>query len=555
MAAIDPARRMARLGARQRLGWARAFREAVGYALDALPPERLSRLLAAGDESAVFKVLDDSALYLAAREREAFVEAGENTAAFLDKVLDAGLTKQAVEVGVRFDLTNQGAVDSIRDNKLRLIREFRQAQRDSVRSAMEPAIEEGLNPRVQATRFRDSVSLTRRQSAAVDKYRALLENRDPAAFSRALRDKRFDPSLTRAIRNKTDLTPKQIDRMVGRYRERYVKYRSEVIGRTEALRSVNQASSNMYDQAVENGDLNPEGVVRTWLSTGDDRTRDSHIAANGQRRALNEPFQMSSGALLQYPGDPSAPAAETILCRCTLTTRIEDLKPTKNPVPNRGVTSLPAPSLSTVAEFGLFRPRTGGGAEGLAERIAPFSLGAPNPVKAFRGLADYQGPDVLPKGVLDYRSEGHIGLNRKMRNRLPLYDREKEMVGALESRMRPTTSEYAVYRGERKLEPRHDALQVGKEYRFNQYTSTSTHPKVAASSNFFTDGGPLWQIKVPNGTRALVYNDNELEVLLGPNTKVRIIEIIDQDPNSSDALGIPNFLVTPGKIIIAEVVQ
>jgi len=56
------------------------------------------------------------------------------------------------------------------------------------------------------------------------------------------------------------------------------------------------------------------GVVKTkkWLSSRDDRVRDSHISIDGEEQPLDEPY--SNG--LMFPGDPSGNTAEFIMCRC-----------------------------------------------------------------------------------------------------------------------------------------------------------------------------------------------------------------------------------------------
>lgn len=60
------------------------------------------------------------------------------------------------------------------------------------------------------------------------------------------------------------------------------------------------------------------GVVeeREWLAALDDRTRDDHEDAHGQRVALDEPFEVG-GEELDYPGDPSGSAENIINCRCS----------------------------------------------------------------------------------------------------------------------------------------------------------------------------------------------------------------------------------------------
>jgi hypothetical protein len=61
-------------------------------------------------------------------------------------------------------------------------------------------------------------------------------------------------------------------------------------------------------------------VVRYWRTRNDSAVRRSHRGANGQKRALGEPFEVGE-ALLRYPGDEEGPPAETYRCRCRLTYR------------------------------------------------------------------------------------------------------------------------------------------------------------------------------------------------------------------------------------------
>lgn len=93
----------------------------------------------------------------------------------------------------------------------------------------------------------------------------------------------------------------------------FSEFRADVVARTE----VQFAYSNGNWQAGQAlGEFGP--LEKEWLATGDARTRRSHVAINGTRLPIGEPFQMSSGAQMMYPHDPSAPARETVQCRCVL---------------------------------------------------------------------------------------------------------------------------------------------------------------------------------------------------------------------------------------------
>ena len=219
-----------------------------------------------------------------------------------------------------FDVANPRAVAIMQQNRLRLVREFTEQQRQAVRESIIDGLTRGINPREQARNFRGAIGLTRRQVQAVNNFRSLLEQNSTQALRRALRDRRFDPSIQRAIRTQEPLDAQQIERMVDRYRERFVAFRAETIARTEALRAANQGSHELYQQAVDNGTLAVDQLVRRWITARDERVRASHVLMNGQQRGLNEPFLSGDGNLLLFPGDPSAPASDTIDCRCALTT-------------------------------------------------------------------------------------------------------------------------------------------------------------------------------------------------------------------------------------------
>ena len=62
------------------------------------------------------------------------------------------------------------------------------------------------------------------------------------------------------------------------------------------------------------------GIVlqKEWIATADSRTRESHLALDGQTRDTNKPF--SNGLL--YPGDYGGEPSEVYNCRCSMTTKI-----------------------------------------------------------------------------------------------------------------------------------------------------------------------------------------------------------------------------------------
>lgn len=235
---------------------------------------------------------------------------------------------QRAGVAVAFDPSNPRAAAVARQNRLKFVREFSQAQRDSTRAALTEALNSGAGPIQTARAFRDSIGLTAYQRQVVASYRRGLEMNDAAALARDLRDRRFLPegSASRdAFLAGEPLGPQKIQRMVEVYRNRYLQYRAETIARTETLAAVGQARQEALTQLTEQVSLPPDGITRVWRATLDSRTRDTHAAMDGQQRGAQEPFASPRGPRLMFPGDRSlgAPAEEVVNCRCVLLTKVQ----------------------------------------------------------------------------------------------------------------------------------------------------------------------------------------------------------------------------------------
>ena len=111
------------------------------------------------------------------------------------------------------------------------------------------------------------------------------------------------------------------------FSDRLPPYRTEMIARTETIRSSNAGSTEIYkDWGVQKHE---------WVSTQDDRTRgqekgdefdhfsDWPNGPNGEVVEIDTPF-IGTGEELMYPGDPSGSAGNTISCRCTTAPVVEE---------------------------------------------------------------------------------------------------------------------------------------------------------------------------------------------------------------------------------------
>lgn len=287
--------------------------------------ELLERLTEAAPIALLVSLIEQGRAFeaIALVERAAAALANEITAAFIGSAEDVGeFIEGLIQVAFDFDGTNPRATEWMRQNRFRFIQEFTEKQREASREALIQGIMEGRNPREVARGLRESLGLTRRQVLMVENFRKLLRANSSKALTRALRDKRFDPTLKRAILTKRPLTEDQIEMMVSRYRERLLKYRSETIARTEALHAVHAGNEEAFQQAIDNGDLAQEHLIRTWYTAKDERVRGSHRSMHGQTRLFGQPFESGLGNELRYPGDEEAPAEDVIECRCSVGTRI-----------------------------------------------------------------------------------------------------------------------------------------------------------------------------------------------------------------------------------------
>jgi hypothetical protein len=287
------------------------FAETIDSIRDQFTLDELETLLERGRYDDALVKAEIAAANLASAYTAAYVMAAQDTAAFV---------ANALSTVVRFDQTNLRAVEEMRLNQLRIIREFTEGQRTTTRMALIEGISQGLNPRQQALLFKESIGLTQNQWDAVNNFRRLLEANSAESLTRELRDGRYDRSIRNAINSGQVLSKDHIDRMVERYGQNMVTFRAETIARTESLAAVHQGVDQMFQQAVADGLIDSD-LIQTWRNAGDARVRDSHSFMGGQQRPIGQPFLSGEGNLLRYPGDMNAPASDTAQCRCVKTTR------------------------------------------------------------------------------------------------------------------------------------------------------------------------------------------------------------------------------------------
>ncbi|MCD8206645.1 MAG: phage head morphogenesis protein [Bacteroidales bacterium] len=83
--------------------------------------------------------------------------------------------------------------------------------------------------------------------------------------------------------------------------------------RTAFTAAENAGRQDSYEAAEEMG----IPMQKRWVATLDDRTRESHIEADGQTVGVDENFEVGDDEL-EYPGDPGGEPCEIYNCRCTV---------------------------------------------------------------------------------------------------------------------------------------------------------------------------------------------------------------------------------------------
>lgn len=310
---IDPISRLESLIAGAEARFQTEFLSIVAALSTRIDIELIVTLMERGRIIEAFEIVEKAAARLGSVYTETFIRSGADTARWLNANVQ--------EFTFDFDRVNDGAVNAMQQNKLRLVRGFTDTQRKATQQALLAGIEAGDNPREVARKIKNSIGLTPHQEQWIRNYEAELRGGNRAALERQLRDKRFDRTIARAIEEGKPLSDSQIEKMVARYRAGALRYRAETIARTEALRSVHEGSAEMYRQAVEDGTLQADQLTREWNTKIDERRRPSHAKMHGQKRIVGEMFESGAGHRTLNPGAFGV-ASEDIDCRCVVSTRI-----------------------------------------------------------------------------------------------------------------------------------------------------------------------------------------------------------------------------------------
>jgi hypothetical protein len=242
---------------------------------------------------------------------------------------------------IRFDVRNLRAEAWLRQHSADLVTNIMADQRQAIQTAFSEGLSVGANPRQTAlnvvgrinrvTGRRDGgvIGITSQQAQFVATARQELLSGDPVQLrnylGRVRRDKRFDAVVRKAVEDAKPLNAETVARITGRYSDSLLQLRGEMIGRTETMTALNVAKDEAMQQAIDGGKVAAATVTSIWHSAHDDRVRHTHQVLDGETVPFGGTFHSPSGAMLRFPGDPRAPTAEIVGCRCWLEHKIDFL--------------------------------------------------------------------------------------------------------------------------------------------------------------------------------------------------------------------------------------
>ncbi|MGB3898186.1 MAG: head morphogenesis protein [Mesorhizobium sp.] len=335
---LSPRERLEQLAAT----WEPVIRQAWDEAIEAIKSaivlkriiERLERhdiagaVRALGIDDVAFRPLEEAI-------RQTFNAGGIDAVSGMPTLRDP----DGYQVRVQWDIRNLGAEAWLREHSTTLVTNIVADQQVALRTAFEEGLARGDNPtrtaitvagrvnRATGRRQGGIVGLTGAQGRFVANARQELLAGDPEGIrnylDRSRRDKRFDRTVAKALRERKPLPRETVDKIVGRYADGLLKLRADTIALNETFNSLAASKDLAFRQQIEAGKLRADAVTKTWHHTPQEHPRVQHVEMQGQKVQFDQPFVAPDGTLIPYPHAPGVPAKHTLGCKCLAEYRID----------------------------------------------------------------------------------------------------------------------------------------------------------------------------------------------------------------------------------------
>lgn len=292
---------------------------------------QITDLIKAGDDLMVARQFAVSNVAMLETVRQAYLSGGGSAVSDLSKA-ELSRVKSAVGRIPDFDPRTQSADAWLKARASEFAQTMARQQGDAIQAVLWAGRQAQVPPKdlagqllgksqINGIRAGGVAGLSEADATAVAKARAQLTSMSKgdisAYLTRVRRDRRFDPTIKKALREERLLSQATIDKIIGRYAERLLKTRAEAVAATEVVQAYNAGRNEFYNQLVADG-IDPKAITKRWKTRADEKVRAAHRAMNGQVKQGNAPFVAPGGARLMNPGDLSlgAPLSLVMRCRC-----------------------------------------------------------------------------------------------------------------------------------------------------------------------------------------------------------------------------------------------
>ncbi len=235
----------------------------------------------------------------------------------------------------QFDGRRPEALAWAEQNSARLITRLTEESRDAVRETITGGLDLNRSAqsvardiagrRVGAARVGSIVGLTGPQAASIARARVGLSSGNPAAMrdylKLALRDRKFDRLVRRAIKEGRPISRADLDRMLEAHKVKALGYRGKVIAQAETFKAAAAGRDQAYRQMLEMDGVT--GVTVRWQHNLSAEPRVEHIAMGGTVLPIGQPFVFPDGTAMLHPHDDTAPARHVIGCKCIAVYRVQ----------------------------------------------------------------------------------------------------------------------------------------------------------------------------------------------------------------------------------------
>ena len=287
---------------------AAALASSYAYIRQQLGDSVIGRFITRGDvEGLIATILSARLLERAFRAVRTRVRAAAEASGRLT-IPDLPPTTGVRPIAVGFDILHPNVARAVRTLEDSIINRLSSDVREVVRRLLNDSLARGVNGVELGRSLRTVIGLSPNQLSYIENFsRSLL--REPgygSPFDRVLRDRRFDARIREAFaEGGRPLTDAEIDRMLGRYRERWVNRNSETWGRTLSRNALRVGQRATWQQAIDRGDLSEDEIEKEWIHYDpQDDPRPHHQAMDNVRVPFNQPYPIDTQDMYAGEGDP-----------------------------------------------------------------------------------------------------------------------------------------------------------------------------------------------------------------------------------------------------------